>query len=387
MVYCPTCQRPLNNTVSCPGCGSLVREPDDLPTQRLPVIRAQARRLNLHMRLQQPPQRPETAGPDSPTTVFRGPDGLGPAGPGPTGPGAFTPRVAAAPSSPTWTDDTTVLPSIGPGYDDGAGRGPRGGGPGFGPVKPPPPDGPSRERRRTVILVSLVTVPVLAVGGIVFAAAGGSQHADAPPGTVTAAGGATSAAAAKAPPSASVIQLPTSASPSASPDGTASGSPSGAQSSTGAPSASASVTPGGVVMPTIGQAGTVTVTASQYTATAGTGTEQNQDTGGGEDVGWITNGSWLEYANVAFGSGDSILNARIASNATGTDIGVIQFRLDAQTATPFATINVSGTGGWQDWITVESPASPMPSGTHTLYVTFAAGTGGDFVNVNWFQFS
>ena len=29
----------------------------------------------------------------------------------------------------------------------------------------------------------------------------------------------------------------------------------------------------------------------------------------------------------------------------------------------------------------------VPSGTHTVYVTFTASTGGNFVNVNWFTFS
>jgi hypothetical protein len=31
-------------------------------------------------------------------------------------------------------------------------------------------------------------------------------------------------------------------------------------------------------------------------------------------------------------------------------------------------------------------AAPVPSGTHTLYVTFATSTGENFVNVNWFTF-
>jgi hypothetical protein len=60
----------------------------------------------------------------------------------------------------------------------------------------------------------------------------------------------------------------------------------------------------------------------------------------------------------------------------------------ALTATPFATIDVNGTGGWQTW-TSSTPvtASPVPSGNQTLYVTFTTSTGGNFVNVNWFQFT
>ena len=139
-----------------------------------------------------------------------------------------------------------------------------------------------------------------------------------------------------------------------------------------------------------GSTGTpVTVTASQYAAQSSTGTEATSDNGGGQDVGWINSASWLQYNNVNFGSGLSgNVTARIASAVTGTNIGTIQFRLDSLTATPFATVPVSGTGGWQTWTTAGPvTASAIPSGTHTLYVTFTTSTGGNFVNVNWFTFS
>jgi hypothetical protein len=137
-----------------------------------------------------------------------------------------------------------------------------------------------------------------------------------------------------------------------------------------------------------GGSGTLTVTASAYTAQNSTGTEATSDTGGGDDVGWINSASWLEYANVNFGSGYSQIVARNASAVAGTGIGTIQFRLDSLTATPFATVTVNGTGGWQDWVTSPAAAdSPVPTGTHNLYVTFTTSTGGNFVNVNWFELS
>jgi hypothetical protein len=135
-----------------------------------------------------------------------------------------------------------------------------------------------------------------------------------------------------------------------------------------------------------GGTGTMTVTASQYTAQNSTGTEATSDTGGGDDVGWINSASWLEYAGVNFGSGYSSLGVRLASAVSGTNVGTVQFRLDSLTATPFATVNVSGTGGWQTWVTDSATDSPVPSGTHTLYVTFTESITGNFVNVNWFQF-
>jgi hypothetical protein len=135
---------------------------------------------------------------------------------------------------------------------------------------------------------------------------------------------------------------------------------------------------------------TVTVTASTYAAaSSGVMTQPTSDTGGGDNVGWIGNGSWLEYTNVNFGSSlTGQVVARIASAVSGSDIGTISFEIGSLTATPFATITVNGTGGWQTWVTsAQVTTSPVPSGTQTLYVTFATSTGANFVNVNWFQFS
>jgi hypothetical protein len=135
---------------------------------------------------------------------------------------------------------------------------------------------------------------------------------------------------------------------------------------------------------------TVTVTASTYAAaSSGVMTQPTSDTGGGDNVGWIGNGSWLEYTNVNFGSSlTGQVVARIASAVSGSEIGTISFEIGSLTASPFATITVNGTGGWQTWVTsAQVTTSPVPSGTQTLYVTFATSTGANFVNVNWFQFS
>jgi hypothetical protein len=131
----------------------------------------------------------------------------------------------------------------------------------------------------------------------------------------------------------------------------------------------------------------VTITASNYSSSNSVQTEPTSDTGGGNDVGYINSASWLEYANVNFGSGYSQIFARNASAISGTGIGSVQFRLDSLTATPFATVTVNGTGGWQDWVTSQAANAPTPSGTHNLYVTFSTSTGGNFVNVNWFELS
>jgi hypothetical protein len=131
------------------------------------------------------------------------------------------------------------------------------------------------------------------------------------------------------------------------------------------------------------------VTAANYTAANSVGTEATADPCCTDDVGYINSSSWLEYTGVNFGSGlTGQLEVRMASAVAGADIGTIQFRLGSLTATPFATVEVSGTGGWQTWVTTTPvTASPVPSGTQTLYVTFTTSTGGNFVNVNYFRFA
>jgi hypothetical protein len=51
-----------------------------------------------------------------------------------------------------------------------------------------------------------------------------------------------------------------------------------------------------------------------------------------------------------------------------------------------ATVNISPTGGWQNWVSLTSTVSGA-TGTHRLYLTFTGATTADFVNVNWFQFA
>jgi beta-galactosidase len=49
-------------------------------------------------------------------------------------------------------------------------------------------------------------------------------------------------------------------------------------------------------------------------------------------------------------------------------------------------VAVSNTGGWQSWTSRATNLSGSATGVHPLFVTFT-GSGGDFVNINWFQFA
>lgn len=130
-----------------------------------------------------------------------------------------------------------------------------------------------------------------------------------------------------------------------------------------------------------------TIQAESYTAQSGTGTESCSDTGGGQDVGYISNGDWLEYASIDFGStSPAQFQARLASGAGSGVSGAIQVRLDSTTGTKIAEIDFGNDGGWQTWETVPANIIATATGVHNVYLVFAGSTS-DFVNVNWFTFT
>ncbi|GIH61624.1 glycoside hydrolase family 16 protein [Microbispora siamensis] len=130
-----------------------------------------------------------------------------------------------------------------------------------------------------------------------------------------------------------------------------------------------------------------TIQAENYQAQSGTQVETTQDSGGGQNVGYISNGDWLRYDGVNFGSTAARqFKARVASGAAAGVSGLVQVRLDSPTATPIGDFAVGNTGGWQSWTTIPANITPT-TGTHTVYITFSSGQPADFVNLNWFTFA
>jgi len=136
-----------------------------------------------------------------------------------------------------------------------------------------------------------------------------------------------------------------------------------------------------------GTGATSTIQAESYNGQSGTQTEACSDTGGGQDVGYLSNGDWLQYNNIAFGStGLHTISARVASGAAAGVSGIIEVHLDSLSNSPVGTFSVGNTGGWQNWQTVPGSVGTV-TGTHTVYLKFVTGSGQDFVNLNWFTFS
>ena len=104
-------------------------------------------------------------------------------------------------------------------------------------------------------------------------------------------------------------------------------------------------------------------------------TEPTEDINGGENIGWIDNGDWAEYNISVAEQTDFIVNFRVASDETG---GRIELLIDG---TVVNGIDVSSTGGWQEWRTLSLPLM-LSAGNHTVRLNFTSGG----LNMNWLEF-
>ncbi|MCP9948366.1 carbohydrate-binding protein [Actinomadura madurae] len=130
-----------------------------------------------------------------------------------------------------------------------------------------------------------------------------------------------------------------------------------------------------------------TIQAESRQAESGTQNETTTDSGGGQNVGFLSNGDWLRYDNVDFGGTPATqFKARVASGAPAGVSGLVQVRLGSPTGQVLGSFAVANTGGWQSWRTVPANISGV-TGRHTVYITFSSGQPADFVNLNWFTFS
>jgi beta-glucosidase len=126
------------------------------------------------------------------------------------------------------------------------------------------------------------------------------------------------------------------------------------------------------------------IESESFTSQSGVQTETTTDTGGGLDVGFIAPGDSITYTNIDFGS--TAARQVITRRASGASVtGTVQYRLDSATGPVIASVAISNTGGWQTWGSVTTTLSSSVTGVHSVVITFT-GSGGEFVNLNWFQF-
>ena len=101
---------------------------------------------------------------------------------------------------------------------------------------------------------------------------------------------------------------------------------------------------------------------------------------GGSDVAYIENGDSIGFHGINFGRGSGTIEFRIGANSSG---GAIEVHLGSPDGKLIGSMDVSGTGGWQNWKTQKCSIDPT-TGVNDVYFVFKGGEGYLF-NLNWFR--
>ena len=119
------------------------------------------------------------------------------------------------------------------------------------------------------------------------------------------------------------------------------------------------------------------IEAESYTTMLGVQKETTTDTGGGQNVGYIDAGDYMDYPVVVQSSGNYTVTFRTAGwNAAAQ----VQLKINT---TVLATVNIPNSGGGQNWATTTPITVPLTAGNQTIRVQVA--TGG--FNFNWMNFA
>lgn len=117
---------------------------------------------------------------------------------------------------------------------------------------------------------------------------------------------------------------------------------------------------------------------------------QNESKDGGTTVGYTSAGAWFKYDKVDFG--DMLVNkikVRYAANTNCASDGAVEVHMDAADGELVASIPVPPTGGWDNFVTVESEIDETVAnnlkGEHTLYLVLK-GSVSSMGNYNWISF-
>jgi uncharacterized delta-60 repeat protein len=117
--------------------------------------------------------------------------------------------------------------------------------------------------------------------------------------------------------------------------------------------------------------------AEAYASQSGTQVEGTTDTGGGENVGYLDWGDWMEYPITVPVTGTYYVWFRIATPSVTHPQFVVK-----SDNTVLAVVDVPYTGGFQQWQTLGIPI-PLQQGEQIIRIV---STGGGYWNINWLQF-
>jgi len=119
-----------------------------------------------------------------------------------------------------------------------------------------------------------------------------------------------------------------------------------------------------------------TVQAENYSTMNSVQTETTTDAGGGLDVGYINQGSWMSYPVNVASAGSYTLNFRVATVYSGAG-----FQVQDGSGNVLATVALNNTGGWQNWANVTATVN-LAAGQQTIKLVSVSQAGW---NINWFS--
>ncbi len=123
------------------------------------------------------------------------------------------------------------------------------------------------------------------------------------------------------------------------------------------------------------------VEAETMAFSKGVKTEQNDQVG--VYVTNIHNGDYIKLQNVHFCNKiPRTFTARVASGLRG---GQIEIRIDSIGGKLLGTVNVPGTGGWEQWQTITTDLTAIASGHHDMYFVFKGRKGPKLFNFDWWE--
>lgn len=115
------------------------------------------------------------------------------------------------------------------------------------------------------------------------------------------------------------------------------------------------------------------------------GVRSEPNSRGGVYISEIHNDDYIKVREVDFGNQSPVhFSASVASALRG---GALEVHLDSIAGGLIAKVAVPHTGGWEQWITVETDELGPVSGIHDIYFVFKGRKGCKLFNFDWWKFS
>jgi len=124
------------------------------------------------------------------------------------------------------------------------------------------------------------------------------------------------------------------------------------------------------------------IEAEEYGFAFGVELETTTDVGGGQNIGFLDVGDYLDYTVNVNQTGLFEVSYRTASETEGGGVK-LQLVDDDGNVTDMQTINFSATGGWQTWTTTNGTVPFFSTGEKKIRVLITES----LFNMNWFEFN